>query len=686
MTKRLFIAEKPSMGKAIAAELQGNTQSTKTHVTVGNDTVTWCFGHLLELAPPQSYDPKFERWNFDDLPIFPSQWKMQISGDKKEQVNAIKSLLKECDEVIHAGDPGREGQLIVDELLHFLGNKKPVRRILLNALDSQSIQQALKTLEPNQKFLPLFVAGQARSHADWVMGMNLTRAYTVLGRRAGYQGVLSVGRVQTPTLAIVVKRDLEIENFIPKDYWVPIGKFSVEGGEFQAKWIKPTQDFSADWLDEADRIIKQEAAQLIAQKCNGKNGKIIKFEEKPKKIEPPLPFSLSTMQTYANSKWGVTASDTLKICQELYEAKLTSYPRTDCNYLPPNQLTEVPEVMVAIKTNMPTLTTLVSGANTGLKSHAWNEKKLSEHHAIIPTRLADASALGRLSDTHRKLYDAIVKRYLSQFYPECDARVTVVDVEVEKEKFHATGQRIISPGWKVVYGAEENEDGDDDKKKEDDDNQTFPNMNEGDSSTCKEVQLKASKTTPPARFNDGSLIRAMTNIHQLVDDPESKAKLKDVKGIGTEATRANIIETLVGRGFIKRDKKALISSPIGRAMIQTFPPRMVDPALTAMWENAFEAIAKAENNEQAKVRYQTFMDKQSGWVKQLVSISPQSDFSKLPIEPKNPAKELAGHGSTCPKCQKGKMVTRQIKTGKMKGKTFLGCSNYPICSHSEWPK
>lgn len=685
MTKRLFIAEKPSMGKAIAAELSGATQNTKTHVTVGDDTVTWCFGHLLELAPPQSYDPKYERWNFDDLPILPGAWKMQISGDKKDQVNAIKALLKECDEVIHAGDPGREGQLIVDELLHYLGNKKPVKRILLNALDSQSIKEALNAIEPNQKFLPLFVAGQARSHADWVMGMNLTRAYTVLGRRAGYQGVLSVGRVQTPTLAIVVKRDLDIENFIPKDYWVPIGHFNVAEGQFTAKWTKPSNDFSAEWLDEADRIVKAEAAQKIAQKCQGKLGKVSKFEEKPKKIESPLPYSLSTMQTYANSKWGVTASDTLKICQELYEAKLTSYPRTDCNYLPTNQLVEVDGVMNAIKTNMPTMTQLVNGADTSLRSGAWNDKKLSEHHAIIPTRLADSSALGRLGETHRKIYDAIVKRYLSQFYPDCDARVTTVDVEVEQEKFHATGQRIVSPGWKVVYGAEENEDADDDKKKEDDE-QLFPKITQGENANCTEVQLKASKTTPPARFNDGSLIRAMTNVHQLVNDPESKAKLKDVKGIGTEATRANIIETLVARGFFKRDKKALISTPIGRAMIQTFPPRMVDPALTAMWENAFEAIARAENNEQAKVRYQTFMDKQSGWVKQLITIAPSSDFSKLPVEPKNPAKELAGHGTTCPKCQKGKMVTRQIKTGKMKGKTFLGCSNYPACSHSEWPK
>ena len=686
MTKRLFIAEKPSMGKAIAAEIAAlagtSVQAQRTHVSVGTDTVSWCFGHLLELAPPQTYDPKYEKWNLDDLPILPTQWKMQIAGDKKAQVDAIKGLLKDCDEVIHAGDPGREGQLIVDELLQFLNNKKPVKRILLNALDSRSIQQALSALEPNQKFLPVFRAGQARSHADWNMGMNMTRAFTVLGRRAGYGGgVLSVGRVQTPTLSIVVHRDEAIEAFKPKDYWTPWATFKVAQGQFKAKWTPPS-DMEVAWLDDARRVVQQPAAQAILDKIKGKTGVVSKFEEKPKSIEPPLPFSLSMLQTLANAKWGVTASDTLKICQELYEAKLTSYPRTDCSYLPTNQLADVADVLKAVAANKQELTGIILGADQSRKSSAWNDKKLSEHHAIIPTRLAAPSALAGLSEPHRKLYDAIVKRYIAQFYPECDVRVTTVDVLIEKEIFHATGQRQINAGWKIVYGGAEVEDED----QEAEENQAFPPISQGEDSTCVGVDLKAAKTTPPPRFNDGSLIKAMTNVHQLVDDEESKKRLKDVKGIGTEATRANILETLVARGFVKRDKKALVSTAIGRALIHTLPPRMLDPGLTAMWENAFDGIARAENSEQAEVRYRTFMDKMNAWLKQLLTVAPQSDFSKLPIDAKNQVKALPGHGAVCPSCGKGKMLTREVKAGKAKGKTFLGCSNYPTCSHSEWPK
>ena len=686
---RLFIAEKPSMGKAIAAELPGKATTTRTHVEVGNDVVTWCFGHLLELSPPQAYDAKYEKWTFEDLPIIPSQWKMQISGDKKDQVKAIKDLIKNADEIIHAGDPGREGQLIVDELLAFVGNKKPVRRILLNALDSKTIQSALNHLEPNQKFSPLFLAGQARSHADWLMGMNLTRAYSVLGRRAGVStgGALSVGRVQTPTLGIVVNRDLEIENFKPKDFWTLAAKFEVAEGSFLAKWQAQKPYEPSKGLDEEGRLVVQNQATTLVQKVKDKTGVVTHFEEKPKTIEPPLPFSLSLIQTFANSKWGVTASDTLKICQELYETKLTSYPRTDCTYLPENQWGESKEVLDAVKNNLPVMASVVSGSNSQLKSRAWNDKKLSEHHALIPTRSSDPNALMKLSPMHQNFYKAIAQRYLAQFYPNCEAFVTKVDVVVEEEHFHATGQRIVSPGWKQAFGNELENQKEAGENQEDEEGETavFPKIQEGESAQCKDPKITASKTTPPPRFNDGSLIAAMTNIHTLVTDPELKKKLKDVKGLGTEATRSNILEVLVSRQFLKRDKKALVSTPVGRALIFSFPPRMIDPALTALWENAFEAIAQAENTTTAQSRYQIFIDKQSAWLKQILSIAHQADFSKFPKEEKKNIQEAKGHGETCPKCNEGKMLTREIKKGASKGKTFLGCSNYPKCTHSIWP-
>lgn len=683
MRKRLFIAEKPSMGKAIALEIANisgikpNTQ--KTHVAVGNDIVTWCFGHLLELAPPQNYDPKFSKWNFDDLPIIPNKWKMKISDNKKSQVDTIKYLLRDCDDVIHAGDPGREGQLIVDELLSFLNNKKPVKRILLNALDSKSIQSALNSLEDNSSFLPVFKAGQARSHADWNMGMNLTRAFTVLGRKASFSGgVLSVGRVQTPTLSIVVKRDEEIESFIPKDYWVPFATFSVQNGEFKARW-KPKDDLEVAWLDDESRIIDKKMGEHILNKIKDKTGVISNFEKKQKSISPPLPFSLSMLQTFANSKWGITASNTLKLCQDLYESKLTSYPRTDCQYLPPNQFADAKEVLNAISVNLKYTKSIIDGADITIRSSAWNEKKLSEHHAIIPTRLASEDILNNLSNEHKKLYDIISKRYISQFYENCDVEVTNVDVFIENEIFHATGQTVVNLGWKSVYSdIDIDEDNDKDK-------QNLPKMSQGENAICTDVDLKESQTTPPNRFNDGTLIKAMTNVHQLVDDDESKKRLKDVKGIGTEATRSNILETLVSRGFLKREKKTLISTTIGRGLIHALPKKMVDPALTALWENAFDAIAKSESNEQAETRYNVFMDKINAWLKQLLSIAHKSDFSKLPIDEKQSLKSLPGHGDKCSLCSNGTMLTREIRNGKYKGNKFLGCSNYPECKNSKWP-
>jgi DNA topoisomerase III len=697
MTKRLFIAEKPAMGQSIAMALPGVVQKSRYAWTVGDDTVAWCIGHLLELAPAQDYDPKFEKWDLSHLPIVPSPWKMQVVSDKKELVSGIKQLLKSCDEVIHAGDPGREGQVIVDELLEFLGNKKPVRRISLQSLDVKSVREGLTKLKPNTEFAPLYFAGKARGHADWSMGINMTRAYTLLGRQVGFSGVLSIGRVQTPTLAIVVQRDRAIESFVSKDFWTPFASFSVSQGTFSAKWTPP-KGFSPAWMDESKRIVSLPEAQKIVQRAQGKNGRIQTFTEEPKLTAPPLPFNLATIQMFANRAWGFTASDTLKICQALYDAKLTSYPRGDCSYLPTNLLPEVPEVLAAIAGNHPALASTIQNADASLQSGVWDDKKIGEHYAIIPTRLVAPSVLAAFPDTHRQIYDALSKRYVAQFYPSAESMITTVDVLIPFEStpvefsalteptlgdvFHASGARLVSPGWRVVYGSQVSE-----QESDEDDvgTATFPVMSANESALCQKAELKASKTTAPLRLTEASLLDAMIHVHQLVSDPELKKKLQSTKGIGTPATRHTIIETLVQRGFIVREKKNFVSTPIGRTLVDLCPPKMVDPGWTALWENAFDGIAKSEDPDQARLRYRTFMDKQNDWVKQLLTLAPQSDFTKLPIEPKTQVASLPGQGQTCPQCNKGQMLTRLIKQGKSKGKSFLGCSNYPACNHSIWP-
>jgi DNA topoisomerase-3 len=450
-----------------------------------------------------------------------------------------------------------------------------------------------------------------------------------------------------------------------------------------AKWVVPST-LEVPWLDEAKRILVQAEAQRILSNVAQQTGTVSTFEEKPKKIDPPLSFSLSMLQTYANQKFGFTASETLELCQQLYEAKLVSYPRTDCPYLPTSQKDASKEVIAAIGSNFAGLYPATQKADPTLTSSIWNDKKMaeSEHHAIIPTQFSAPQALSALSSNHQKLYDAIAKRYLAQFYPACDARTTLVEVTVQNELFRATGIRELNPGWKVLYGKAELED-ENDKQDEDVSTQLFPEIHLQEPALCQQTQLKASRTTPPPRFNDGSLIHAMTNVHQLVDSAEDKARLKEVKGIGTEATRANILDTLVERGFIKREKKQIISTPLGRSLIQLLPPRMIDPALTSLWEHAFDSIAKAPDAEQAAARYKAFFDKLRAWVSHLLVQSMTANYELLPQSMS--VKPLSGHGTACPVCKSGQLMTRLIKQGSSKGKTFLGCSNYPTCKHSVFP-
>lgn len=689
MIKRLIIAEKPDMGRKIAAALAKPHKSGNGFIETGEGIVSWCIGHIMKAFQPEEYNPEWEKWKFEHLPMLLDDWKIKVDPDKAKQFKIIKDLLSQVDEVVNAGDPGREGQLIVDEVLHYLKNKKPVKRVLLYALDQKSITQAFANLEDNNKFFPLYEAGVCRGYADWLMGMNASRAYTLIAQKSGYKGVLSVGRVQSPTLAIVVKRDETIENFVPQDYYVVVGAFNHKNSLFNAYW-KPQDSTPASWLDEESRLKDKMVANSIATKITGKQGQVIEYEEKEGKEPPPLPFNLSKMQIYANAKWGMSAKDVLDTCQALYEKhELQTYPRTDCQYLPENQFGDASIILNHVGQSHPHLMNAANGANPNLKSDAWNDKKLGEHFGLIPTK--KQADLSQLNDKEKKIYQAVCERYIAQFYPPCEFKTASVVIQCENEIFKANGKVITKPGWRQIFNNEEEQD---DKGNNDEEEQVFPEMKQGQQLLCQEGKALEKRTTPPPRFTEGTLIKAMTSVHTLVTDPEQKKKLKEKKGIGQEATRTQILENLFKRGLLERKGKQIISSPAGRALVHALPKKVIDPALTAVWEDALDKIAEG------KISSDMFKQKQNQWVIQLVDEAKNAQIGTIvntASSSKSGSKSNSGGTSstsksnfkppktkgTCPKCNVG---TLQEKVAKASGKKFFGCSNWPKCDYVEWPK
>ena len=366
---RLFIAEKPSLGCAIAENIgHGIKKDGYISLNNGKDIVTWCFGHILTQLNPDEYDEKYKSWNINDLPIIPSTWKLKVKKDSSKQFKIIKNLVEAADMIVNAGDPDREGQLLIDEVLEYLGNKKPVKRIMLNALDEKSVKSALKDLQDNEKFIGLRDSAKARSYADWLIGMNLSRAYTLKGQAAGYPGVIHVGRVQTPTLALIVRRENAIKNFSPIKHYVTKITWKHDNGSIITTW-KHHKDI--DGVDNEERLIDKRIGEALIDKIQTKEGQ-------------RHPYSLSTLQVEAGRKYGISPQQVLDCMQELYEKKLTTYPRSDCEYLPTNQLDEASIILCNIS-KIANISDYISGADINIISQCWNDKKISAHHAIIPT-------------------------------------------------------------------------------------------------------------------------------------------------------------------------------------------------------------------------------------------------------------------------------------------------------------
>ena len=639
---RLFIAEKPSLGRAIAAEL-GVTQNNPTFQICGSDTVTWCFGHILEQYDPQDYDDNLRIWRRRDLPIIPKEWKLRPKESALTQLQVINHLLSEAEMVVHAGDPDREGQLLVDEVLEHFHYTGPVQRIWLASLDSLSVQKALATLKDNRDYADLRDAARARSQADWLIGMNASRAMTIFGRETGHNdGVLSLGRVQTPTLALVVQRDREIKAFVSVDYLILQASLQNDAGSFSATF-KPSDTQTG--LDSEGRLVDASIAQGIVDSVRGQTGIITSVTREKKKKPVPLPHCLSSLQKAASSKFGMTAQQVLDTAQSLYEKKLTTYPRTDCRYLPEEQFGDAARLITALS-GVSGLEGVTAKADSALRGPVWDTKKITAHHAIIPTGEEPRS----LTAQETNLYLMIAVQYFLQFYPPMSYEAQKIVVSINDTTWEARGRLILEPGWTGV-AAEEDEDA---KKKEPE--QSLPPVSSDTPVTCTDVDALKKKTTPPSKFSEGSLIEAMANIHRFVSDASAKATLKENEGLGTEATRASIIETLKGRKYIEPSGKSLVSTPLGQSLIDMTPDVLKDPVMTAQWEQRLEQIARDE------LTLDAFMQDQ-------ITILPTllNSVLSLPVT-------LLPTACPCPKC--GRAMHK--REDKKYGGFFWACSD-PDC-------
>ena len=649
---RLFIAEKPSMGRAIAQGLEAlgdKSRSADGCIHVGSDTVTWLFGHILEQYSPDEYDEKYKRWHIEDLPIVPSVWKLKVKPDAKKQYKIVSALAKEADEIVHAGDPDREGQLLVDELLAHIGvlKTKPVKRILLNALDVKSVQEALRHVRPNDEFVGLRNSALARSRADWLIGMNLSRIYTILARSAGYDSVVNVGRVKTPTMGLVVRREIEIRTFKSVTFFTSQVEFRHANGSFRAKWKAQEQD----GVDEEGRILKKDLAEEILTASSVPPAKIESVEQKKGTSPQRLPYSLSALQIDAGKIFGYSPQEVLDTQQALYEKKLTSYPRSDCDYLPENQLGDAAAILKNLAAADSSLERFIEKADLSIKSRAWNDKKISAHHAIVPTTVE--TKLSDLSEKEKKLYMLIAKSYIAQFYPAQEFLSTKVELSAGGEMFTASGKVILQQGWKSLYQ--------NDAKKDDVENeeeqQSLPDMQQGDSVEFAGGKIVEGITKPPARFTPATLLKAMKEIHKYVHDKELAASLKECSGIGTEATRAGMIDELEKRGFIKKTGKNFVPTEIASSMCRILPEALIYPDLTARWEDALDKIGKKE------MSLADFGAQQKRFLDELLAGAKEA---KIP-----PPRNLP----LCPACKK---PLRRRKSKK--GTWFWSCSGYPDCT------
>ncbi|REL34210.1 DNA topoisomerase III [Thalassotalea euphylliae] len=617
---KLYIAEKPSLGRAIADVLPKPHKKQQGYIQVGNgDIVTWCIGHILEQAEPEAYGEHYKKWQLEHLPIIPESWQLKPKYKTKSQLTVIRNWLKKANEVIHAGDPDREGQLLVDEVLNYLKLSKTktsaVKRLLISDLNPAAVKKALSQLKSNQAYMPLSVSALARSRADWLYGINLTRALTIQGGKAGYQGVLSVGRVQTPVLGLVVNRDREIANFVSKPFYEVEAELSLNQStpnqntdsqatsapNIMAKW-QPSEACQP-YQDEDGRVVVKALAENVVSRIHQQPAKVTELTKQDKQQNAPLPYNLSALQIDAAKRYAMNAKLVLDVCQALYEKhKLITYPRSDCRYLPTEHFSQAPQILAMLKDSQLPLAKQLSDADPKRKSRAWQDSKVGAHHAIIPTTKSPAKL--NLNNFEKNVYQLICRQYAAQFFPAYCYQQIKASFSIAGGLFTASTNIVSQLGWKSLFTPSPNSKGGSTKaeqaksnsNKADDgeqqnNNPALANLTQGQTLFCQQGHLREKQTEPPKHFTDASLLAAMTGIARFVTDKSLKAILKETDGLGTEATRAGIIDLLFKRGFLQRQGKQIHATDAGKGLIDALPNDCTQPDMTARWELSLNQIA-----------------------------------------------------------------------------------------------
>lgn len=657
---KVCIAEKPSVAREIA-EVLGATKRMNGYIEGNGYQVTWTFGHLCTLKEPHDYADEWKRWSLSALPMIPPRFGIKLISNPtyEQQFKVIETLMQNAEMVINCGDAGQEGELIQRWVMQKAGCTCPVYRLWISSLTEEAIREGFQHLKEQTEFRTLYEAGLSRAIGDWLLGMNATRLYTI--RYGQNRQVLSIGRVQTPTLALIVNRQAEIDNFKPEPYW-------------ELKTIYRNTTFSAT----KGKFTKKEEGEAFLEVVQKEDFTVTDISEKKGKEYAPRLFDLTSLQVECNKKFAFTADDTLKLIQSLYEKKVTTYPRVDTTFLSDDIYPKVPNTLKGL-VDYTELTAPVLAAKIPKSKRVFDNSKVTDHHAIIPTGVPARN----LTENERKVYDLVTRRFIAAFYPDCDISTTTVLGKVDKVDFKVTGKQILKPGWRVVFGAEQ-KDPDAEPTEEEG---VLPDFVKGESGPHKPI-LKETWTTPPKPYTEATLLRAMETAGKLVDNDELRDALKE-NGIGRPSTRAAIIETLFKRNYIRKERKNLFPTATGVELIDTIHEELLKSAeLTGLWEKKLRQI------ERGTYEARTFLEELKQMVNQVVinvlsdqstrritieeAVKEQPKEEKKEKKPRKPRakKEEAPKEKAAPK-QPEKPICPVCKKGSiLRGKTAYGCSEY----------
>ncbi|HBB29792.1 MAG TPA: DNA topoisomerase III, partial [Clostridiales bacterium] len=650
---KLIITEKPSVAKDIANVL-GINKRGNGYMAGNGYTVTWCVGHLVQLAMPEEYDSKFKTWNMNTLPIFPTKFKYVINESTKEQYDIVKRLMnnEDVDEIICATDAGREGQLIFGYVYITAECKKPVKRLWISSMTDEAIKEGFNSLRDNKDYYLLYQSAKSRSEADWLVGINATRLFSVK-----YNQKLTIGRVQTPTLAMIVQRQHEIDNFVPE----PFFEISANCGSFTATWYN----------EDGTRIKDKEKAEEIIKKCENKEGLITKVTKKKATTERPLLYDLTELQRDGNKKYGYTAEQTLEAAQNLYEKyKLTTYPRTDSRYLSNDMKPKLNGLLLNIKQGYKEAESCINkvlSQKINTDKRVIDDKKITDHHAIIVTDNIRNLERIKLPEKERNILKLVITRFIVALDKKQEYEQTDIELVIENENFKARGKKITVPGWKetedILLGKAVNTD-------EEDEKEITKAVKKNDKVNVEELKLLEKKTSSPKLYNEATLLTAMETAGKQIEDEELRDNMKSI-GLGTPATRAGIIEKLVSVGYIKRNKKNLVPTENGIKLIELVPEKLKKPDLTGEWEQSLNKITSGDEKSQ------NFIVNIKKYVYDIINEGKRSNLANVSFTGNNlynSNKEVIG---ICPKC--GQSIFESEK-----GFYCSGFRNYPKCNFGIW--